>query len=52
MEVKSEQEVTAELREFIDQLIVPLLVAKMMAETEGLYSEEVRSYDIEAPKAA
>jgi hypothetical protein len=40
MEVESEQELSVELREFIDRLIVPLLVerckAKVIAEVEDV----------------
>ena len=37
MEVESEQELGRELQEFINQLIVPLLVERLLAETSDLY---------------
>jgi hypothetical protein len=49
MEVESEQELEAELQEFIDQLIVPLLVARLLAETGHLYSDAGPRYDTEEP---
>ena len=40
------QEGTApELKAFIDQLIVPLLVERLLAETRHLYSESPSYYD-------
>jgi len=41
---------TPELKEFIDQLIVPLLVESMM--TRHLYSAEVQRYDNETEDSA
>jgi hypothetical protein len=45
MEVESEQELSPELKEFIDQLIVPLLVE--LAKNGHLYSAEAPRYDEE-----
>ena len=50
MEVESEQELGRELQEFINQLIVPLLVERLLAETSDLYSEDP-SYSDETPAA-
>ena len=49
MEVDPEQELSAELREFIDQVIVPLLVERLMAENGHLYGAEASRYDAEEP---
>ena len=50
--VESEAELSAELREFIDRLIVPLLVERLMAETGHLYSAAPSYYDGEKRIAA
>ena len=42
MEVESEQELAAELQAFIDQLIVPLLVARVSGGDEGLVRRNAR----------
>jgi hypothetical protein len=47
--VKVQEDIAPELKEFIDQLIVPLLVEKVKSETEHLYSEAVARYDTEVP---
>jgi hypothetical protein len=49
MEVKSEQELSTELKEFIDQLIVPLLVE--LVKNGHLYSAPTSYYDGEGPCA-
>jgi hypothetical protein len=48
--VDDEQNISPELKEFIDQLIVPLLVELMM--TRHLYSAEVQRYDDETEDSA
>jgi len=50
--VESEAELSAELRELIDRLIVPLLVERLMAETGHLYSAAPSYYDGEKRIAA
>jgi hypothetical protein len=45
MEVTSEQELEAEIREFIDRIIVPLLIERLLADTEGLYGGSPSYYD-------
>jgi hypothetical protein len=45
--VNDEQELSPELKEFIDQLIVPLLVERLLAETGHLYSDAEARYDTE-----
>jgi hypothetical protein len=42
--VENEEELSAELKEFIDQLIVPLLVERLVAEMD-LYTEPPSYYD-------
>ncbi len=42
---------TAELREFIGRVIVPILVEKVLAETQDLYSAAASYYDDEEPLA-
>ena len=49
MGVESELELEAELQEFINRLIVPLLVEQMMAETGHLYGAEDSRYDTDKP---
>jgi hypothetical protein len=49
--VDTQEEFSPELKEFIDQLIVPLLVARLLAETGHLYSDEGSGYDTEGPRA-
>jgi hypothetical protein len=46
MEVESEQELSTELKEFIDRLIVPLLVE--LAKDGRVYSAEAPRYDDDA----
>jgi hypothetical protein len=43
--VESKPELSPELKEFIDQLIVPLLVERLLAETRHLYSNVEARYD-------
>jgi hypothetical protein len=43
--VKVQEGTAPELQEFIDQLIVPLLVERLLAETGHLYSESPSYYD-------
>ena len=45
-EVRAEEDLTAELREFINQLIVPLLVERLM-QLGHLYTAAHSSYDDE-----
>jgi hypothetical protein len=47
--VENEEELSAELKEFIDQLIVPLLVEQWLAKTRHLYSDVGARYDTAAP---
>ena len=47
--MESEAELSAELRELIDRLIVPLLVERLMAETGHLYGGEASRYDAKEP---
>jgi hypothetical protein len=49
--VEEKQEPSAELKEFIDQLIVPLLVERMMVEIGHLYGAEASRYDDVEPLA-
>ena len=49
--VKNDAEPSDELRVFIDQLIVPLLVERLMAETGHLYSAGGSQYDADGPLA-
>jgi len=51
MEVESDQELSPELKEFIDQLIVPLLVDMLLTKTRHLYSAPTSYYDGEGPCA-
>jgi hypothetical protein len=51
MEVESEQKLEAELQEFIDQLIVPLLVNELLTQTGHLYSAGGSYYDGDEPLA-
>ena len=51
MEVESEQELGPELQEFIDQLIVPLLVERLMQQGH-LYTTTNPYYDTEAAQEA
>jgi hypothetical protein len=46
-----EEELAAELKDFIDRVIVPLLVERMMAENGHLYSDTPSRYDTEEPLA-
>jgi hypothetical protein len=46
--VEEESELTPELQGFIDRVIVPLLVERLMAEGH-LYSGEAPQYDAEGP---
>ena len=50
MELESHQELALELREFIDQLIVPLLVERLMQQGH-LYSAGDSQYDTDVPLA-
>jgi hypothetical protein len=52
MEVKSEQELPTELREFINQLIVPLLVDELLTQMGPLYTARESYYDAEAAEEA
>jgi hypothetical protein len=49
--VQEEEELAAELKDFIDRVIVPLLVERMMAENGHLYSATPPRYDTEEPLA-
>jgi hypothetical protein len=49
--VKLQETIAAELKEFIDQLIVPLLVDELFATTGHLYSGVPSYYDSEGPCA-
>jgi hypothetical protein len=49
--VKVQENIAAELKEFIDQLIVPLLVDELFATTGHLYSARSSYYDDEGPCA-
>lgn len=54
IEVESEQKLSSELRAFIDQLIVPLLVERLIKEGH-LYSAQEPRYDdesVDPPQAA
>ena len=46
-----EEELSSELSEFIDQLIVPLLVDALLTQTGHLYSARSAYYDGEEPVA-
>ena len=46
-----DEELSPELMEFIDQLIVPLLVERLLAETGYLYSAGGSQYDADEPLA-
>ena len=48
--MNEDEELSPELKEFIDRLIVPLLVERLMAETGHLYSDEGSGYDTEEPR--
>jgi hypothetical protein len=43
--VKVQEDIAPELKAFIDRLIVPLLVERLLAETGPLYSESPSYYD-------
>lgn len=43
--MKVQEDISPELREFINQLIVPLLVERWLAETGHLYSDAEARYD-------
>ena len=43
--MKVKRTLAPELKEFIDQLIVPLLVERLLAETGHLYSDAEARYD-------
>ena len=43
--MNDEEDISPELKEFIDQLIVPLLVERLLAETGHLYSDAGARYD-------
>ena len=43
--MNDEDDLSPELKEFIDQLIVPLLVERLLAETRHLYSNVEARYD-------
>jgi hypothetical protein len=47
--VENDEELSAELRAFIDRVIVPLLVERLLAETGHLYSDAGARYDTEKP---
>ena len=47
--VSEQEEPSPELKEFIDQLIVPRLVERLLAETGHLYSDAGARYDTEEP---
>jgi hypothetical protein len=49
--VNNAEDLSPELKEFIDQLIVPLLVQRMMAETGHLYGAQPSRYDDVEPLA-
>jgi hypothetical protein len=49
--VKVQENIAAHLKEFIDQLIVPLLVDELFATTGHLYSARSSYYDGERPSA-
>ena len=49
--VSEQEEPSPELKEFIDQLIVPLLVERLLAETGHLYSAGGSQYDTDEPLA-
>jgi hypothetical protein len=49
--VNEEEDLSPDLMKFIDQLIVPLLVERMMAETGHLYGAEASRYDDVEPLA-
>jgi hypothetical protein len=43
--VDDEECLSPELKEFIDRLIAPLLVERLLADTEGLYGESSPYYE-------
>ena len=47
--MKVQEDISPELKEFIDQLIVPLLVERLLAETGDLYGGIEARYDTEGP---
>ena len=46
--MNDEEDLSPELKAFIDQLIVPVLVERLLAETRHLYSDAEARYDTAA----